>query len=186
MGMQIEDGKGRGYISSVSESNRLNVSAKTNPRAFYVSRDNGLAFYLTSIDESAVAGDIVSYIKNTSATRNLYIKNIHYGSSQNAFWKLWSVSGTAGGTETSPVNLNLTSGKQAEALSYGNYEVSGLSLDGLIDSHRTLANSHDSTEWEDSLILGPNNAIAIEYDQGSTGSAEINIEFHYEDITRSN
>ena len=186
MGLHIEDGKGRGYISSVSESNRLNVSSKSNPRAFYISRDDGLAFNVASVDVDADAGDIICYVKNTSTTRNLYVRQIHYGSLNAALWKTWQVTGTAGGTEISPGNLNLTSGKSAEATAFGSNPVTGLSLDKLLSSHRNTAGAHGIEPWEDVLVLGPNNAIAVEYDTGTTGPAEVNIEFHYEDITRSN
>ena len=186
MGLQIEDGRGRGYISSVSESNRLNVSSKANPRAFYISRDDGLAFNISSADTDTDAGDIICYIKNISTTRNIYIRQIHYGGANAALWKTWKVSGTAGGTSITPSNLNLTSGKSAEAVAFGSNPVTGLSLDELISSHRTVAGAHGIEPWEDVLILGPNDAMAVEYNTGTTGPAEVNIEFHYEDITRSN
>ncbi len=38
MGIEIDDGRGRGLSASVSEDNRLNVSSKAAPRPFYVSR----------------------------------------------------------------------------------------------------------------------------------------------------
>jgi hypothetical protein len=186
MGLQIEDGKGRGYTSSVSESNRLNVSAKTNPRSFYISRDEGLAFTISSEDIDADAGDVICYLKNVSTTRNMFIKQVHYGALNAALWKTWIVSGVAGGTSINSVNLNLTSGKSAESIAFGNNPVTGLSLDELIDTHRTPANSHGDDKWDDVLILGPGNALAVEYDTGTTGPAEVNIEYHYEPITRSN
>jgi hypothetical protein len=186
MGLLIEDGKGRGYISSVSESNRLNVSAKSNPRAYYISRDDGLAFTLNSVDADADAGDIICYLKNTSATRNMYIGQIHFAGANAVLWKTWVVSGVAGGTSITASNLNLTSGKSAEATAFGNNPVTGLALDVLLDTIRSSVGSHGDEHWEDVLVLGPNNAIAIEYDTGTTGPAEVSIEFHYEDITRSN
>jgi hypothetical protein len=186
MGLQIEDGKGRGYISSVSESNRLNVSAKANPRSFYISRDDGLAFTVSAVDIDAVAGDVICYLKNTSTTRNMFIKQIHYGGQNSACWKTWVVSGVAGGTSLTPTNLNLTSGKSAEAEAFGGAAVTGLAQDSLIGTHRTVAGSHSVDGWDDVLILGPNNAMGVEYHTGDTGDAEVNIEFHYENITRSN
>ncbi len=186
MGLFLEDGKGRGFSASVSESNRLNVSAKTNPRAFYISRDDGLAFTLSSIDADADAGDVIAYLKNTSTSRNLFVKQIHYGGTNAALWKTWVVSGIAGGTSITPVNLNLTSGKSAEAIAFGSNPVTGLALDSLVGPHRTIAGAHSIDAWDDVLILGPNDAMAVEYDTGTTGPAEVNIEFHYEPITRSN
>ena len=179
----IEDGKGRGFISSVSTTNRLNVSSKSNPRIFYASREDGLAFNTTSVDTDAVAGDITCYLKNTSSTRNLFVKEIHVSSENAAMFKVWVVTGTAAGSNAlTPTNLNLTSGRVAETLARGDGAITGLTTGGLIDTLRTAAGVHDFSLFEDALMLGENDAIAIEYDTGNTGAAEISIEFHYEDI----
>ncbi len=183
MGILIDDGKGRGRVASVSEDHRLNSSAKTNPRIYYVSRDNGLAFILTSVDADAVAGDYILYLKNTSATRNIYIKRVAFGAVNAAMWKSWVVTGTAAGSSAlSPTNINLTSGRTADATCRGNGAVSGLTATSLLDVHRTVAAEHDHSQWEDALILGTGDAIAIEYDTGTTGLAECSIEFHFEEI----
>lgn len=183
MAIQIDDGKGRGFVASVSDDNRLNISAKTNPRIYYVSRDKGLAFMLTSVDADAVAGDYILYLKNTSATRQLFVKRIATGAANAALWKSWVVTGTAAGSSLLvPTNINLTSGKTADATCRGNGAVSGLTTGGLLDVHRTGAGEHDHSLWEDALILGTGDAIAVEYDTGTTGLAEVSIEFHFEEI----
>lgn len=184
--MEIEDGRGRGYRASVSESNRFNVSAKIDPRSFYVSRDDGLAFKLISIDSSSDAGDYVLYIKNTSDTKNLFVKEIHFTSVNAALWKVWIVTGTASGTAITATNLNISSGRTASISGYGNGAVSGLTSGSILDAIRTDSNGHEHSIFEDALILGPNDAIAVEYDTGTTGASEVGVQFHYEDIGRDN
>ena len=68
----INDGKGRGFKASVSSSNRLNVSAKSNPRAYYLSRDEENCFSIGT-EYTASDGDIVFYIKNTSSSKEMVL-----------------------------------------------------------------------------------------------------------------
>jgi hypothetical protein len=184
--MKIDDGKGRGRQMSVSESFRGNVSAKTNPRSFFASRDQGLTFTFTSIDTGAAAGDFFIYLKNTSPTKNIFVKEITFGSEYAAVIKLWEVTGTAAGTPLTPTNLNLSSGRDAEALGVGNGAVTGLTTGRLIGILRTQIGGHEHEQLEDALILGPNTSIAAEYDAGTTGQVEAVIHFHYEDVEREN
>ena len=164
----LQDGGGSGRLATVSSFFRLNVSAKTNPRIFYSSRDEGKAFNAISTDASAVAGDIVFYLKNDSTTDNLYIKHLEFHSVNAAVWKVFQVTGTAaGGSVINSSNLNLGSANVAEATSRGDGAVTGLTNVKQIGTHR---------------ILAPNSAIAVEYDSGTTGAAEIDCFFHYETI----
>ena len=46
--MKIQDGKGKGVEASVSKDGRLDTSARTNLRKFYISRDDGESYHFTS------------------------------------------------------------------------------------------------------------------------------------------
>jgi len=185
MGLTVDDGAGRGYSASVSDVLRLNVSAKTAERPFYISRDDQLAFTATSHVASAVAGDYVCYLQNTSSTRNMYIWEIHMGAVNNSLFKLWQVSGTGAGTTVTPSNLNLGSGLTAEATCLGNAAVTGLTAVKELHPVRVQANGNGGTEFFGALIIPPQEAVALEYDTGTTGIVDVNIEFHYEGIDRS-
>ena len=178
----IQDGGGSGRLATVSAFFRLNVSAKTNPRTFYASRDEGQTFNAISIDTSAAAGDYIWYLKNTSTDKNLYVKHIEFHSTNAAVWAVWEVTGTASGTSITPANLNLGSANAAEAICIGDGAVSGLTTVKRIGTHRNDALGEGEMLYEDALILAPNSAIAVEYDQGTTGAAEIDCFFHYETI----
>ena len=185
MGFTIDDGKGRGYVASVSDDNRVNTSSQINPRIFYISRDDGLAFNAISVDSSAAAGDLIHYLKNTSSDRLMYIYRIEFHGVNAALWKIWQVTGTGSGTTITPSNLNLTSGISAEATCLGNGAVTGLTTGKQLGVHRSTANGEGEMVYFDALILGPGDAIAVEYDTGTTGAAEVDVFFHYEDITRT-
>ena len=110
--MKIEDGKGKNGDCSVSTAQRLNVSAKTRDRMFYISRDDEQAFNAVMPTFNGVAGNYVFYLKNTSSTKNLFLHSLEYHSVENVQWKVWNVTGTAAaGTAITPTNLNLGSGR---------------------------------------------------------------------------
>ena len=178
----IQDGGGSGRLATVSSFFRLNVSAKTNPRTFYSSRDEGQAFNAITIDTSADAGDYIWYLKNTSTTDNLYIKHIEFHSVNAAVWAVWEVTGTPTGSTVTPSNLNLGSANAAQATCYGNGAVGGLTTVKRIGTHRNDALGEGEMNYEDALVLAPGSAIAVEYDTGTTGAAEIDCFFHYETI----
>ena len=176
---------------SVSSVNRGNVSAKTNPRLFYSSRDDGLAFNAISIGDNDYAiGEYCMYLKNTSTTRNLFIKHIEFHSVDASRFKVFEVTGTAAAaTAIIPSNLNLGSGITAEATSMGGgAAITGLTAVKLIGTHRTTALGESEMDYADALILGPGDAIAVELDAeygGITGIVELDIFFHYENIGAS-
>ena len=177
------DGGGSGRLATVSSFFRLNVSAKTNPRIFYSSRDEGKAFNAISTDASAVAGDYIFYFKNTSTSDNLYIKHLEFHSASAAVWKVWEVTGTAAGSSVvTASNLNLGSPNVSETLSRGDGAVTGLTTVKQIGTHRNDANGEGEMNYENALVLAPNSAIAVEYDSGTTGAAEIDCFFHFETI----
>lgn len=182
--MFIEDGKGKNGNASVSSVQRLNVSAKTKNRLFYISRDDGLAYNAVMPSFSAAAGNYVYYLKNTSADKNLMIDSLEFHSVEAVHWKIWEVTGTAAaGTSITPANLNLGSGRQAEATCMGGGStITGLSLGSQLGTHRTQATGEASMDWGGGLIMAPNTAILVEYDTGTTGLCEVDCLFHYETI----
>ena len=182
--MRIEDGKGKNGDASVSSAQRLNVSAKTRDRLFYISRDDEAAYNAVMPTFNAAAGNYVFYIKNTSSTKNLYMHTIEYHSIEAVAWRVWTVTGTAaGGTAIIPTNLNLGSGRTAEASCMGGgATITGLTLGAQIGVHRTQATGEAGMDWGEGLILAPNTAIMIEYDAGTTGLCEIDCIFHFEVI----
>jgi len=181
---KIEDGKGKNGDMSVSASQRGNVSAKTAPRIMYAARDDGLAFNAVYDGITAAAGDYTAYLKNTSSTRNLFVKHVEFHAAEAVKWKLWSVTGTAAaGESVTPSPLNLSKSIPAEATAMaGNTSITGLTTVLHLGAHRTPATDSSEMHFDGALILGPGDAIAIEYDSGTSGLCSHDIFFHYEDI----
>ena len=185
--MKIEDGKGSGRQASVSSVQRLNVSSKTQPRIFYASRDFGLAFNAVYDGITCAAGDYSAYLKNTSTTRNLFISTVEFHSVESVKWKIWQVTGTAASGETvEPTELNLSKGITAEAIAMaGDTAITGLTAAAQVGSHRSPALGDSEMDFQGALILGPGDAIAIEYDTGTTGLCSHDLYFWYEEIGAS-
>lgn len=175
----IEDGKGRGYKASVSSVNRLNVSSKTNARIYYNSRETGDAFSFTS-DYSACSCDYVIYIKNDNETKNMVISDICVSAANSAKWEFQRVSGT--GSSCCVIAgraLNFSKNTTADVTSRGNSAVSSLNETYSFTKRRTAAGAGTTIDFDESVILGRNDAIAIKY-IGTAGNVEVTIRVHFE------
>lgn len=184
--MKIEDGKGSNGDMSVSSTQRGNVSSRIAPRPMYSARDDGLS-YSAIYHFTAAAGEYVAYLKNTSSTRNLFVGDITVGGVQTILWKMWFVTGIAAAGETvTPTPTNKSKSIPAEATAMaGDTAITGLTTDGQFSARRTPANDEKEELFDGSLILGPGDAIAVEYDTGTGGIGEVDIHFHYEDLSAS-
>jgi len=184
--MKIEDGKGKNGDMSVSTTQRGNVSAKTAPRAMYSARDEGQSF--TAIYTfTAAAGDQVAYLKNTSSGRNLFVGDVSLGGVQSVLWKFFFVTGTAASGETvisTPTNKSKNIPAETIAMA-GDTSITGLTVGAAFSIRRSSANDTQEEAFEGTVILGPGDAIMIEYDTGTAGIGEIDIHFHCEDIGAS-
>ena len=181
--MKIEDGKGKNGDAAVDEDQRLTTASKVSDASAVISREKGLA-YVAIYEFTAAANDIVAYLKNTSSTRDLEIDDIELGGLNAIKWKVFTCTGTAAaGEAVTPVSLNVSKSIPAEATAMaGDTTITGLTNAGAIGSIRSPANATAIEDFKGALILGPGDAILIEYDTGTAGIAEAEIHFHYENI----
>lgn len=182
--MKIQDGKGKNGDASVSSVQRLNVSAKIAERMMYASRDFGLAYTAVYDGITAAAGDYVAYIGNVSSTHNLFIKDISFGGVNDIKWKIWSVTGTAAaGESVTPAPMNRSRNIPAESITMaGNTPITGLTTVAQLGTHRTSSNRDGKAMTHSSTILGPGDAIVVEYYTGTSGLCELEVHFHFEEI----
>lgn len=180
MPIQLE-GHSAGLVAGVSDNNRLQVEAETNLRGYFISRDDRRLFNAVFQDASAAAGNYVAYIKNTSTTRQLVVDIVRVGAVNAAKWRFFKVTGTGSGTAVTAVNMNFQSGIEPEATILAD-NITGLTTAGEFATTRTPANTSQVIPFDDTLILGPQNAFAIEYDTGTTGEAAATIRFYFEPL----
>jgi len=177
--VRIEDGKGSGKIAAVTFENRLQVESKSSARDFFISKDDGQSYHVISEDATAVANEETIYIQNTSTTKNLFIDHITLATDTANKFRLKYVTGTAaGGSALTAQNLNKTSSNAADAITRGSGSVTGLTDDGDLVITRVSADDTGEMEFDDKLILGQNDAVAVETE--ANAAVEITIDFHFE------
>ena len=153
---------------------RLNVSARTDSRGYYISRDAGQAYSSVFSHTASAAGEYSFYFQNTSTTLDFVVSAIGLNSDLGAYCKLFHVTGTvAGGTAITPTNMNKDSNNDAAgtALEHANSTaISGLTTAGIIDYVNIPIQGHEELRLDDRVRLGQNDAIAIEVDAVTSGT----------------
>ena len=152
--------------------NRLNVSSRGDSRSYYNSRDESQAFSLVWDDASSAAGDMIIYWKNTNLSgKVLVLDSAGLNSEQAASFKLHIVTGTATGTTVVPLCLNQASPKTAAAIAVeaAGTAITGLTSAGVVDHASVTTDGHEEFRLDDRLRIGQDQAVAIEYEQGTTG-----------------
>ena len=163
--------------------NRENVSSRQDGRPYYNSRDESEFFTLSWDDGSSAAGDFIVYWKNTDATgRSLIISLVDLNSDANASFKLHTVTGTAVGASITPHCSNRVSPKSAQAIAVeaAGTAITGLTSSGMVRHKSVTADQSGEIGTQDTLRIGQDGAIAIEYEQGAGGRTWGTIEGFYE------
>jgi len=177
--MQIQDGTGKGFRAEVDGDNRLKVQATMQTLGAHVADDEGEFYTWTVQDDATTAADYELYVQNNSDTKGLHIRGIRTANEEaNLIWKLHKVTGTAGGTTIAGTNLNFMSGNVADATCFGGGDggVTGLTIVATIATWMGGPTfSNHMVPLDEVLILGKNDAIAIEVDAGTDGIVSVTI-----------
>ena len=170
--------------------NRLNTSSRSDSRGYYNSRDSGNSFSVPFDFQSAAADEFGAYWQNNHPLGlQLVIRSIGVNTVEAARIKLHFVTGTAAaGTAVTPTNLNKPSGNTSAtsgvttALEGASAAtgITGLTSAGLIDFVYVAATGHEEFRLDDQVRLGTNDAIALEYDEGTGGDFSGVIFGYYE------
>ena len=166
-----------GALESVRGSdNRFNVSSRSDPRGYYISRDQEQCYSMVFSHTAAVDGQYSFYLRNDSPDKDIVVSSVGLNcDTADTRFKLHFVTGTAGdGVAVVPVNLNRTSSNAAVATALedgGGTTISGLTIDGTID-YVGAHGAHDEMRLVDRVRLGQNDAIAMEFDENAGGTAD--------------
>jgi len=167
-----------GAIESMRGSdNRANVSARSDNRAYYNSRDVQQCYTMTYEHTAAADGQYSFYLKNTSPDKTLVLSSVGLNcDTADSRFKLWFVSGTAtDGVTKTPTNLNSASSNAAAVTALhdgGGTTIGGLTADKEIDYIFVAVNTHVELRLFDRVRLGQNDAVALEFDENSGGTAD--------------
>lgn len=109
MGLQIQDGKGRGFTAEVNAENELVVRAIAEPEIVHASGVLGRAYSWDSGRIDIDANDTMLFLKNTGSVPLVLDRCIIGGHDAIATWDIGlgaAITTPAGGTLVSAVNLN--------------------------------------------------------------------------------
>jgi hypothetical protein len=171
-----------GNIADVNELHQILTRTVVEHRPAYISRSLGKAFIATADDAAPTAAEYTIWLKNNSDVPIVINSIFTFNVAADVVWKLHSVTGTGGtAAAITPVNLNLSSGLDANVSCNGGAGgVSGLTSSGTITAWAGGVTYFNTVVnwWLDALILGKNDAIAVEFDAGTGSRAGVSIMFH--------
>jgi len=169
MGIQIEDGKGRGFTAQVDSEGHFVVDALTLTDMAHTSEEHGLAFAWASQTYDPDAGDTILLVKNTSSTRKLFIKGITLScdTDTRVIIHLPTTEVTPTGTTIVGVNLNTNSNNVAETTAIRD-ETNNTQGDVIWSGEIHAAQNPVQPELFGSIILGQNKSIGVDFVSAST------------------
>ena len=175
--------KSKSQEEAEGSDNRLNVSSRQDSRRYYISRDESDAYTVVWDDASSSAGDFIIYLKNTHVGgKEMVVSAIGLNSELACSFKLHLVTGAASGTAVTPFNLNRVKTKAAAAtcVEAAGTPIANISSTAVIDHASCTADGHEEFRLDDTLRLGQEDAIAIEFEQGSDARTWGVIFFYFE------
>ena len=183
--LYLGDGTGRGYVAKVDSTNRLSTRTIVTSSQNFISRISQEAyqtFGTASIDTSEVP---VLLLKNTSAEEYIVISYIRIGTAsaaaknENAYFKIM-VGGdyVSGGSAMSPVNMYVSTAKEASADAYSGS--TPMTISGFSEIDRSYEVDEIVYNKQGSIILDTSQSIAVSH-VGSTaaGTAYARFSFYY-------
>lgn len=187
---------GTGRQAFVSNDGQLLTQAENLSLQHFISRYRGNAYQAQFIDSGLTAKEnIIGHIKNTSSNLSLVVTYIRFqvpvvaggtalGGNVASYWKFnFNRTYSSGGTLTTPVNMNRSSGNTSDTLAYQNDPtLSGTAVE--FDRLYPNGNGQDSYNKEGSLILAPNDNMDISFTTDNTsGTAYCRLTFLMMDLS---
>ena len=150
-----------GNVAKVDRDSRLFTRAVSEGPLEEAAAERGYAAFWASTFATSGADETTISIKNTDA-KALHIERIFVAALAACKWTLFEViSGTAAGTELTPVNSDLGSAVVNNETSFGNAEVTGALTGNTMFIASTVADAMAEIYLEGSLILQNGDEIAI-------------------------
>ena len=160
--MQIQDGKGTGYLARVNSENQIHTYSEIETEIQHTSEEEGQAYIWTMA--SALAADKnLLWLRNDNTTDPLIIDSIMVGCDDaTGLVEIWTGTGnTAGGATVTGVNLNRGSNNAALATGKSlNTNVDGGTGMTLLLSAQVPAGASLQIQTH-GLILGYRDEVAI-------------------------
>ncbi len=173
-----------GTLAAVTPGHQLLVQSEVHELQHHISRHEANTYQAISIDTGITAQDqTVFHIINNSATHNCVISFIRFVDITSIttkvignYFELGFGRTAASGTTTTPVNMNVASGKVADVTVTGIDPTMSGSFTA-IDRFYTVLGDDVVLNKHGSIILGLNNTFEIRFISTGTGEARVRITF---------
>jgi hypothetical protein len=181
MGLQVEDGKGKGISAEVNSDNHLVTKSIIESEFEFISDVKGEAYSWASGTYDPDAGDTILLIKNTSQTLELHIDTITISTDTETIVQIHlpTTNVTVAGTTITGVNLNTTSGNVASA-SAARDETGNTQGDIIWANELQATSAPHVVDYGGALILGTNNSVGVDFVSATTACG-VSITGHYTD-----
>lgn len=179
MAEQIIDGSGGGYRAKVNSSNQLSVIAAAISLQHHNSHIHKTAFSLTAQQTPTGADDCFVYLKNEDASE-LSVWEFCLRCAAAEAIEIWSVTGTAVGTDYTPTNLYVGSGVQPQVTCKVGNDITGLTKVKLIKRYWVEAGKQDHITLPPAIIIPEDHAIGI-YAVTGTALTDVCTTFDFHD-----
>ena len=166
--IRYSDDQGRGLADVQGSNGRLNVSSRSDARAYYNSRDAHLAFAVPFLVTLMDAAEVFVAWRNASDDKELVISGVTLALFE-AGDNEWHVgTGTpAAGTTIVPVNLNQgsarsapTDGSESVMMGTGTTPITGMTSSGVVSRQNIGVLEEDrKVDFNDTVRLGQNDAF---------------------------
>jgi len=186
MAEMIKDGTGTGLMARVTDENALKTVTESHELQHHISRDSGLTFQALSVDTGITAKtQTVMHLKNDDPARILVISFIRMQAVTNTASK--PVVGeyfevglgrtvVSGGTTTTPVNMNASSGNTASVTATG-IDPTMTGTFTAIDRWYNEGNGELVYNKQGSIILGLNDTFEVRLVSAGTGESKCRVTF---------
>lgn len=160
MGEQIIDGSGAGYRAKVNSANQLSVLAATIPLRHHNAHIHKSAFSLVAQQTPTGANSCFVYLKNTDSD-DLSVWELCLRCAAVECIEVWSVTGTAVGTDYTPANIVVGAGNQPQVTCVVGNAITGLTKSKLLKRYWLQAGVQMHLEIMTALILPEDHSIAM-------------------------
>lgn len=187
MGLQIEDGTGTGKIAKVTLQNQLEVRNENLELQHWISRYKGNTYQAISVDTGITAKtQTLLHLKNTDTEKSCVISFIRMQAITNTASK--PVVGeyfqiglgetvASGGTTTTPVNMNTSSGNTASVTATGVDPTMAGTFTEIDRIYHKASGDEYTFNKQGSIILGLNDTFSVRFVSAGTGEAKCRITF---------
>ncbi len=161
--MATLEGGASGKKVNITDDNREDVSSRSNPRIYYISRDDRAAYSWTADTYDYTAADTILLVKNTSSTKDLVVQSIWF--SGDTTMQVTVHRPTA--EVTSPTGTAITEtrlhGQAADAEATAIRDETTNSIGSVIWQGRVIADTTMILDLAESLRLDSNESIAVDF-----------------------